>query len=50
MLSVYRTGHQYDRHYGYSVLSNGRVIEIDDYHIFQKKLELVTDTTSVDSE
>ena len=50
ILDYFRTGHQYDRHYGYSVLSEGRITEIDDYEMMRKKLRAVSDTKTKNGE
>ena len=50
VLSCFRTGHQYDRHWGYSVLTEGRIINIDDYDLDRKKVRKALDTTTKNSQ
>ena len=41
VLSFNRTGHQYERYWAYSILSEGKVILLDDYSQIVKELNLI---------
>jgi len=43
VLSYHRAGHQYERYYVYTVLSDGVILEMDDFNPRLKKL-ILTDT------
>ncbi len=45
VLSCDRDGHQYERYWAYTVLSEGRVVVIDDFHYILKELNLVDTLT-----